>query len=548
VDSDTRRDTLARLFLFLSILSALTLFYLPMMKNWFFSDDIHWIWSSATVRFKEIFFVPERYRAMASNFTPMLGASFKIDWTLFKMNPEGYFLHSMFSLLATTVVFYLFLRLYASRTSALAGVLLFLLSPFTLVVASWFSTRHYLEGLFWALLSLFFFVTAERKEQSSFSAGLFYLFSSLNKEVYVVLPAVAFILATGYIRKRLKHTLPLWLGLILYAVWRVWMMKGLGGYPSNQQLDLGVVLPLLYKTLRFFSLQWFGDYAHLFSLLLVAGFLLSLRNLKALFVFLILCIPILPVTNILDTSYSTGRYFFHLSVFLIFVACLLTERQSMKRTMVYRGLLFSTLLLVAVVSVNQDIRISSLIRSERLRARESALVFIGSQKSYIPSEQPSWFYESLRKIHREFFGKDITTRLVPPEPFLPYADPARLREIKEAGVDIPYDRLLASQEKFRKGPLTVTLTLDDYKLTWDFGPDKRISYIVLRGQASGLYYNQSVLRATGSITLSKMNKDSAPDVVYLRILYPSEKGEEVVSPEFELRIPGRKKIEYSQMS
>jgi hypothetical protein len=460
------------------------------------------------------------------------------------MNPEGYFIHTLLSLSAASVALYFFLRLYASSASALAGVLLFLLSPFTLTVTSWSSTRHYIEGLFWALLGLSFFVAAERKEKISLPAGLFYLLSSLNKEVYVVMPAVAFILATGNVRKRLNHTLPLWLGLIIYAVWRVWMMKGLGGYPSNQQLDFGAVLPLLYKMLRFFSLQWFGDYFLLFFLLLSTGFLLSLKNLKPLFVFLVLCIPILPVTNILDGSYPSGRYFFHISVFLICVACVLMDQQSLKRTKVYGGLLSLVLLLVAAVSVNQDIRISSLIRSERLRARESALVFTGSQKSYIPSEQPSWFYESLRKINREFFGKDITTRLVPPEPFLPYADPARLREIKEAGVDIPYDRLLASQEKFKKGPLTVKLTLDDYMLTWDFGPDKHIFYTVLRGQASGLYYNPSTLRPSGSVMFGKPYKDETPDMLYLKIFYHSEKEGEVVSPEFRMKIPGHQKIEY----
>jgi len=538
---DLQSNTFIRFGLILLVSSVFVFFYLPLLKTWFLSDDLHWMQSSATLQFREIFFVPERYRTMASNFTPMLGASFKTDWILFKMNPAGYSLHSMLSLVAASASLYFFLRLYVTTTSALVGILLFLLNPITLSTAHWFSTRHYIEGLSWGLLSLYFFVAAKRKGNISVAAGIFYLLSSLCKEVYVVLPAVAFLILDGTIRRRIKYTLPLWLGLVVYALWRLWIMGGMGGYPSNQPITFVTVFPLFLKLMSFFSLRWFGEYHLIFPLLLAVVCVFFLRGIRMPLILLVLALPLLSVANI-----ATERFFFHISVFLVFGACLCIEEATSRKKSLHKGIMVFTIFLVAVLFIRLDISLLSTIKEDRMKAKAAAMTFVHSQKKYIESTQPSWFYESLRQIQREFLGKEITTRIVPPEHFLRYASPERLREIREAGIDMPYDDILKYQERLRKGPLTIRITLDDYKLSWDFGPDKHRSYTVLRGMTSGLYYNHSNLGPAGSIMLSQSNRDNTPDIVYLRIFYRSEDGEEIISPEFEIRIPGRQKIEYSK--
>ncbi len=535
-----RKETRIVALLFVMIFFTLVLFYLPMIKNWFFSDDVHWIWTSATTRFRDMFFVPEIYRSMASNFTPMLGASFRIDWLFFRMNPEGYFAHSVLSLLATSVAFYLLLRLYASRTPALAGALLLLLNPFTLTVTGWFSTRHYVEGLFWALLSLYFFIRADRKGSISPASGLFYLISSLNKEVYVILPVLAFILSSGNLSRRLRNMLPLLAGLVIYSAWRLWIMGGLGGYASNQPVTFGTIFPLSLGLVNFFSLHWFGGYHFLFYSLLAVLCFLFLRSLKVPLIFLALLLPLLPVSNI-----PTERFFFHISAFLIGAFSLCIDRAISRKSGLQKGIVVFTFLLVAALFVKEDIPLVREIEKERSGARTAAMTFLQSERRYIQSSQPLWFYESLRKIERRFFGKEITTRVLPPENLLRYSGPERLKEIRDSGIDIPADEMIRSQKDFRTSPLTVTLTLDQYRLTWDFGPDKDISYTVLRGPESGLYYNQSILRPSGSVMFGKTNKDGSPDMLYLKISYRSEKEGEVVSPEFMLKIPGREKIEYT---
>jgi hypothetical protein len=545
-NSSAKRNLLIRLVLLLLVSLAFISFYLPMMKTWFFSDDIQWIWSSASLHFKEIFFSPEKYRTMASNFTPMLGASFKIDWMLSGMDPTGYSLHSLLSLLAATAALYFFFRLYIAEESALAGILFFLLNPITLSVTGWFSTRHYIDGLFWALLSISFFVRADRKGKLSLSSGIFYVLSSLNKEVYVVLPAIALLLSRESLFKRLKHTLPLWAGLLVYSIWRLWMMKGIGGYPSNEPVGLNAVITLFYKTVKFFSLQWFGDYFIALYLLLLVAFILSLKHIKMLLIFLILCVPILPVTNIFGADYQAGRYFFHLAVFIICALCLLMEYPSLKSRALYKTALFSACLLIILVFVKQDMRISSAMQHERLLTKETAEVFVHSGQQYMKSEQPSWFYEGLRNINRVFYGRDIRTQLVPQENFLRYAAPEKLREIEASGIEVPYDDIARARKRFRKGPLAVKITIENYKLSWDFGPRKDTVYTLLRSHISGLYYNSSELGSQGTYMLGKGSSDK-PGIVYIRIFYRSEDGVEVISPEFVLTIPGNEEIAYSQV-
>ena len=540
-----RKETIIYLSLIIGVLLVIGFFYAPLAKNWFLSDDTQWIWSSATHHFKEMFFSPERYRSMASNFTPMLGASFRIDWMLFKMNPTGYSIHSLLSLAAAAAALYFFLRLYTQRNPALFGVLLFLLSPITLSVTSWFSTRHYIEGLFWALLGLTLFVRGEERNKLSAASGICYVLASLNKEVYVVLPAVAVLLSTGPVLKRLKYTLPFWSGLAIYAVWRLWIMGGIGGYPSNQPLSSDIILPLLYRIIRSCSSHLFGDYSILFYLFLFLILVLSFKRIEMFFIFLVLMAPILPVANILNGDHYTGRYFFHMTVFLICAACVLLGHLGAGRGRIFGAGLFFVCLLVVAAFVRRDFELSKVIRNERIDAQEAAADFTSSERKYIRARQPSWFYESIRKIDRRFMGREIKTRIVPPAEFLDYAAPERLRDMEGSGMGVPYEEIMASQKRFKQGPLSVGITVDNYKLTWNFGPDEHTPYTVLRGPVSGLYYSRSVLGSSGSIMLGEEDQD-APDTVYIKVLYRSKDGEVVVSPEFALKIPGSQKIAYNR--
>lgn len=518
--------------------------YLPLVnKIWFFNDDPLWIWTSATTSVKDIFFSPEKYRQMSPFFTPLLGVSFKIDWMIFGMNPAGYYLHSLLSLCAAGAALYVFLRLYGAGTSALMGVLLFVLSPLTLGITTWFAARHYLEGLFWSLLSLTFFVRGERKAKVSAASGLFYLFAALSKEVYVVVPAVAFLLSRGRFRARLRSTAPLWVALALYLPWRFWMLGGKGGYLDMQAMSPGSVLPLFTNIVQFLSHLHTTPgallYVLFFAALLISVQGVTLRHVThAFLILLVLIVPILPVSYRVTFS---SRYFFHMSLFMICLVSVLLEYPSAKKAVLRRGGALFVCLILFIVFIKEDILTSRSVVRERIESKAEATRFITAREPYINAALFVGFYEPLRKIYREFLGKDIKTQLVPIKNALRYCNPEKLREMRTSGMDIPYDQILAFQKQWKDGPLSVRMTLSQYRLIWDFGPEKEKPYSLVAGTTSGFYYAHVSINPAGSLLFT------APEVFYIRIIYqkPGE-GVAVVSPEFVLSIPGSQEIVYGK--
>lgn len=531
--------------LLMGIFSALIFLYLPLLRNWFRSDDTYLMWASASLSLHDIFFNPERHRLLSSNFNPMYGVSFKIDWVLFQMNPVGYAVHCILSMLATSTVLFFFLRLYADKESALIGVFLFMVSPITLQMTGLFFRRHYMEGLFWALLGLYSFVKADRKEKASIFAAICYLISSLYREVYVVLPAIAFLISRqSTILRRLRNTAPLWAGLVIYALWRLWIREGMGGYPSNQPFFSLETVRFIPKMVTALSLQWSHDFPVLMYILLSVLVFSSWRYPGFLLCIPVLIIPILPVSNIIAADPYEVKYFFHITVFLIICISLLIDKPPVKSNLLFRSVLISLCFIFTLVFIKQDFQIIQSMLDQSSSAKKTATEFVYSGKTFIKSEQPSWFYAGLRNINRDFFGKTIKTQLVPPDNFLRYSAPERLEDMRDAGIDIPYAEILKRQKDFRDGPIDIRMNLDNYELSWDFGPHKDRTYTALRSSVSGLYYNSSELRSTGKYVLAEGSAAGAQETTYIRVLYRSDEGEEVISPEFGLRIPSIQKIEY----
>ena len=541
----TYLQPLIGIILLLVISSVFVFLYSPLLGNWFRSDDTYLMWASASLNLHDMFFSPEKHRVLSSNFNPMYGVSLKIDWLLFHMNPVGYAVHNILSLLAATIVLYFFLRLYTERLPALVGVLLFVLHPVTLHMTGLFFRKHYIEGLFWALLALYSFVRADRMEKVSILSAFFYLIASLYREVYVVLPAIAFLISKqNLILKRLRNTLPLWIALLIYTIWRLLIREGMGGYPSNQPLFSFETLLFIPKIIASLSLQWSYDYPVLIYILLSILIISSLKYPRLLVCFFILLIPILPVANIIAGGLSPSKYFFHLTVFLIICVTLLIDKPPVKQTTPFRFVLLLLCLLSSVSFIARDIPMVKNMLNESHKAKETAMEFMYSGVPYIRAQQPSWFYEGLRNLNRDFFGRRIQTQLVPPDDFLPYSDPLKLREIKDSGINIPYHEILETQKKFKKGPIDIKLHVDNYKLSWDFGPHRDKTYTLLRSLTSGLYYNKSDLRSSGTYMLGKGNTDDTPGMVFIRVLYHTDNGETVISPEFKLIIPSNRTIDY----
>jgi len=170
--------------------------------------------------------------------------------------------------------------------------------------------------------------------------------------------------------------------------------------------------------------------------------------------------------------------------------------------------------------------------------KKEAMDFLGSNRSYIKPLQPLWFYESLKKLYGQLYGKKIHTLVLPPEELIPYASENWLHEMTRLGVPLRYETILRTKRAFLPGPLEIEFKMDGYELTWNFGPYKSGRYTILRSGRKGIYYYKSPVPWKGSYSFGACDSP-----VYFKVAYHKD-GQEVVSPEFELHIPSRKTLVY----
>jgi len=511
-------------------------------KAWFLYDDPELIWTVASFPLRELFFSPETVRATTASYTPMIAVSLKLDWLLFRLDPLGYALHSTGAALCAAWLFYLFLRLFIPRRPALAGTMLFLVHPATVTVSAWFSTRHYVEGMIWALAALTTHIRALRRGTSSPAAPLLFGLAALSKEVYVVLPAVAFLLTPGSGRVRLRSTLPWWIVLAGYGAVRLWILGGTGGYPSGSGLFSVETVVGLGRLAEAFARQWFGPAFFVMCALaaLLAAYGRSRPGILAIAPILVL--PIIPLgTQDLSAPY-TGRYFFHLAGFTVAAIAVVLHRTLNKRGTA-RGMIAGGITAVAVLAALQTVALTGRLGPERAAARASSEAFRAGTQSFLKPVQPSWYYEGLRKISRDFLGKRIDTRLVPPRRYLKYATPEVLTELQTAGVDLPYGEISAENRSLEAGPMDVRITIDGSRITWELAAEGPGRFFLIGGPARGLYYHGLPCAPRGTYDLGAIDRISDGNF-YIRVVHRRADGTEAVSPEFAFTIPGRETFEY----
>lgn len=554
--------------LFILAFYALWTFYIPLLNNYFISDDYQCIWFGATKSIYQIFFSPENYRALSgSNFTPMVGVSFKIDWLLFGIHPTGYFIHNLIALLMTGLALFLLMRLYTNNLSAFIGIILFLFNPVVLSVYGWCSTRHYMTGMFFALLSLYFHVKADRDDKTSIPpenpstspllkvgttrnrggkggllilSGVFYLLSSLYKEVYVLLPAIAFFISRGSILQRMKKTLPMWIGLIIYSIWRFYMLGGIGGYPTGDALGIKSLTAGIYRIVEITSSHLFGPFHILFWIIILIMFI-TMNKKRRIFgigiILIILLMPILPVTSLLNWQFSWARYVLHISVFLIFVSILwgseILEQRGWKSIAVV-----PILIIVIALFVNRDNELEAVIYKEGIISRKTADEFLYSGKEYMKSEQDTWFYDGLRDINEYFYGRKINIKIIPEKERINYISEERRLEILSQGYDLGAYR----GKELRKNTIKGKISIDGYRIQWELGPYKTGNYLVIRGRYSGLYNYITSVNNSGKYLFGRYYPDGRPEVFYLKVVYQSPEGWEGITDEYRIEIPGNSMI------
>lgn len=251
----------------------------------------------------EYFFVPQVWQSVSPvNFTPWLSLSYQTDLQLFGLRPAAFYAHQLASLWLASVMTYALLLGWVRPLWAFAGALLFLAGAPVAVVAEQLMTRHYVDGLAFALAATILAVQASRRERPSlaWAGAVLYLLAVLSKEIYAPLVLLLPLLMQGTLRVRARLLLPFMLIAALYTIWRLYMLgMEAGGYTPFDSFDpwsslrqLAAIPVLLFGSERLGLLTA----ALLGALLLVSVGLRPRRVLVALTVLVLILLPLLPVT------------------------------------------------------------------------------------------------------------------------------------------------------------------------------------------------------------------------------------------------------------
>jgi hypothetical protein len=294
---------------------AVWFLYGGIIKLWWMGDDLFHLHALSVHSALAYFFSPRVWSLFPSKmFTPLQLLSYGTDARLFGWIPEWFYAHQLLALAVAAVGVYATLRSWLSPRFAWAAACLFLLG---IPSASWvieLMLRHYIEGLIWAALAVWFFVKAVRRKHPAavLLSSLFYLLAMLEKEIYIPLIALLLILPEGVLNVRLRVLRAHAVALVLYLGWR-WAMLGtvLGGYgwaTRSQELPgLLVELPAKLGGTLFGGLH--ASSALLGASLLAGAGLLIWRRPNSVPVAVIATIlilgPIVPVAKSVSARFGT---------------------------------------------------------------------------------------------------------------------------------------------------------------------------------------------------------------------------------------------------
>ena len=285
--------------------------------------DGHWRWDD-TQALRQIF----QYGSIASfidadvynqysiiNLFPWLLLSKEIDLLLFGPEPFWFYLHQHLSITIAGIFLFAVGRQWMETRFAFVATVLFLCGPPLAYASEQFMTRHYVEGLIFALISLYAFTRCvENFSRRNWVVSIFfYTLAVTCKEVYVPLVLLFPFIPRGSIRVRIRLVIPIIAIAFLYVFWRMYMLVSLfGGYAESLQIDFQFLLAIADSFLNIPSLL-FPDFYWLAILLclavLLSGIVIGKAN-SVLFLY-VAALVLTPLAPLVVSSGLTApdRYF-----------------------------------------------------------------------------------------------------------------------------------------------------------------------------------------------------------------------------------------------
>lgn len=361
------------------------------------------------------FYDPNDWQNLSpSNLTPWVTLSFKIDLWLMGLSPKFFYIHQLCSLWIVAIASYLLNRLWLSPVWAFLCVCLFLVGAPTVTVTEQLMTRHYLEGMLFAFLSIIAFVYAIRQQQMkwAFISALAYAIAITAKEIYVPLILVVFLIPpVNSIKARLGLISPLVSIAILYVLWRHYMLgEMLGGYTDKSAILSFQSVVGMIEVAKNLPELFFGKTWQLPTILFCSTLAISFfKNIKIIPISIILIAgiigPLIPLISFPGIS-SPNRYlflFWYVACFAFITSIQFTTSLISKKKLVTYLIGISLFLPVLISSVFHTKKITQLrhIIYQEFDVQGRFFYTRGEKTGFIPTESllnGYWYITSLCEI------------------------------------------------------------------------------------------------------------------------------------------------------
>ncbi len=462
--------------LLLLIPLLISILYYPVWQgNWTW-DDPSILKHAVQYSPREYFTQPEAWRDLSpANLTPWMSLSFDLDLSLFGLEPQGFYAHQLLALLWVGLALFAVLNLWLAPTWSLAGVLLWLCSAPVQTLVLQLMTRHYLEGLGFALLALWFYVKAVRDSRwlwAGFGA-FFYALACTAKEVYVPLLLLLPWLPESHFLQRLRYLLPLVLLAAVYVLWRFYMLGSSGGYgaPINWLVAPALPVSILHALLGQTLFSWIAIGLLVLALFYALWQQIAVRWLLPLLLFLVLA-PLLPVQHFLTNADSYRLLILPSVVFSAGLVLILSRLDGFYKTAAWGGYA-----LIWLLFIGQNQHAAAQLKPQLAQFAAQARFIQQALSAHTLVNSQNWFETGLAWLQREYVGVtpphllfdwiEVQGQDLRGRRFFSFA--AKCACIQEITQDAP-SLLAAWQQNLREAPLSVQVSEQNSLVRWQFAP------------------------------------------------------------------------------
>lgn len=513
------------LVLFFSLISFY--FYRDILDNWFIRDDLVALFHSmASV--KEIL-LDNRFSNVF--YTPLAILSLKSDFLMFGLNPFLYHVHNFIILIFVCFMFYKVMRLYADRLNSFIPAALILFSLPSLVMVSWITLRQYLYPvlLFLVVLYLFKKYSPDFKNNKLLTVGLLLLVELcfLAKEQFMTLPFVLLLFANGNIKKRVVDISPFFILLLFHFLFRMYILRGLGGY-IGMTFEPITYVATIFKSFLFSSRVVYG-YELLFLITVVPLLISSLKKSCILFSIWVFALGIQFLTMTEYPDILSLRYWFVPSLLICSIFSL--GAQAIKNNILRASYILVIAGFFLLNTLSKSGEIKSFFKKESLFHESVANAMI--DKKYSDSiivifdnfvMERNYFIKMINAIYSEKLGLKTYPTFIPADFLIFYPQFIKSRDdgIYELRQDMVSDITLSLEEKLEKyrtnfltlSPILELATKDPKGQMLKINcttPSKRIIFYVItkrvdKNKKERIFYDKILLPYAEEIAIRSLTK------------------------------------------